>query len=252
MKFKSGFIFAALALLALVGMGLTSCGTNAAAQASPPVNVSVNGQQGISVNGQGVVTLTPDIANLSLGVSSQAAKVVDAQSAASTAMNKVMSVLTSNGIDKKDIQTQSFNIQQTTRYDNNTQQSVVTGYMVSNIVSVKIRSIDKTGSIIDAVAGAGGDLTRVNSISFSVDKPEQYNSQARELAMTDARAKADQLAKLAGVTLGKPIYISENVSTPPVPYPTFQAATASAAPTTPINPGQTNITLNVQVVYAVQ
>jgi uncharacterized protein YggE len=220
--------------------------------ASAPVNVNVNSQQGIWVSGQGIVTVTPDIATLNLGVSEQAAKVADAQAQAAADMTKVMSALTSNGVDQKDISTQYYNITQLTRYDNNTQQSVVTGYQVSNMVSVKIRTIGNVGKTIDAVAAAAGDAIRVNGISFSVDNPGQYYSQARTLAMNDAKAKATQLASLAGVTLGQPIYISE--SSPSTPGPIMAAGIAGAvpAPTTPISPGQTNITLNLQVGYAIQ
>jgi uncharacterized protein YggE len=245
---------AVVALLTLASLGLTSCSSpGVAAQAGAPVNVAVNGQQGIWVNGQGVVSVTPDIANLNLGVSVQSSKVADAQSQAASAMDKVMSVLTSNGIDKKDIRTQNYNIQQQTRYDNNTQQSIVTGYLVSNMVSVKIRAIDKTGSIIDAVGAAGGDFIRINGISFSVDNPAQAQVQARSLAIADAKAKADQLAKLAGVTLGKPIYIVENMSTPPQPVAfAAKADAAGLAPTTSINPGSTDVSINVQVAYAIQ
>jgi uncharacterized protein YggE len=74
---------------------------------------------------------------------------------------------------------------------------------------VKIRDMDKTGTIIDAVAAAGGNNTIINGISFSVEKPELSYSQARKAAMEDARAKAEDLAKLANVALGKATYISE-------------------------------------------
>jgi uncharacterized protein YggE len=253
MKIKLVVSLALIALLALAGLGLTACNSSGvAAQAAPPVNVAVNSQQGIWVDGQGIVSVTPDIATLSLGVSAQSAKVADAQSQAADAMTKVIAALTSNGIDPKDIQTQNYNIQQQTRYDNTTQQSVITGYQVSNMVSVKIRTIAKTGSIIDAVAAAGGDLTRVNGVNFSVDQPAQYQVQARQLAMNDAKSKADQLAKLAGVTLGRPTYISESTSTPPTPVFAPKTLAAGASSTTPISPGETDITVNVQVSYAIQ
>jgi uncharacterized protein len=243
-------------LLAAACISLSGCSTNgAAAQDLQPVNVTVNSsQQGILVNGEGKITVTPDIATVSLGVSAQASTVAAAQSQASTAMDKVIAALTGNGIAKNDIRTQYFNIQQQTRYDNNTQQSVVTGYMVSNTVSVKIRAVDKTGPIIDAVAVAGGDNTRINGVSFSVEKPEQYNSQVRELAVKDAKSKADEMAKLAGVTLGKATYISEGSVSSPIPYavPTAKLDASGGGSTTSISPGQTDITLDVQINYAIQ
>jgi uncharacterized protein YggE len=243
-------------LVFVVGAGLSGCTSGGAvAQDIKPVSVSVNNsQQGIWVNGEGKVTVTPDIATVSLGVSSQSPTVAQAQSQAAIAMDKVMTALTSNGVAKNDIKTQYFNIQQMTRYDNNTQQSVVTGYMVSNTVTAKIRVVEKTGSIIDAVAVAGGDFTRINGVGFSVEKPEQYYSQARELAIRDARAKADQLAKLAGVTLGGATSISENTVSNPVPYPApvMRSQAAGMGSTTSISPGETDITLSVQIAYAIK
>jgi uncharacterized protein len=255
MKLKLWLAIAVVSVIATIGLAgcnVTGPQTPAQTSAAGPVSVNVNNQQGIWVNGQGTVTVTPNIATLNLGVSVQAAKVADAQAQAATGMAKVISALTANGVDQKDISTRSFNINQVTRYDNATQQSVVTGYQVSNIVNVTLRSIDKVGTIIDAVASAGGDLTRINSISFSVDNPSQYYSQARTLAMNNAKDKATQLASLAGVNLGRPVYIVENTQSPPVPYAVSLPVAAQAAPTTPISPGQTDITLNVQVAYAIQ
>ena len=130
--------------------------------------------------------------------------------------------------------------------------SQVLSYQVSNTVTVTIRSIDKTGSIIDATAVAGGDLIRINGVSFSVDNPEQYYPQARQLAVKDAADKASQLAKLAGVTLGKATYISENSSNTIYTPQIVGLAASVSAPTTSINPGQTDITIDVQLVYAIQ
>ncbi|HEX7475768.1 MAG TPA: SIMPL domain-containing protein, partial [Dehalococcoidales bacterium] len=196
MKTKILMVMMVLGALAMLGLAGCSGGTVEAQSSPQPVSVNVNSQQGIWVTGQGIVSVTPDIATLSLGVSAQSTKVVDAQSQAADAMSQVISTLTSSGIDKKDIATQNYSINQLTRYDNNTGQSTVTGYQVSNIASVTIRAIDKVGTIIDAVTAAAGDLIRVNGISFSVDKPAQFNDQARSLAMADAKAKAQQLATL--------------------------------------------------------
>jgi uncharacterized protein len=258
MKIK--LLLISLAIITIPLLGLTGCGAADAqnpgattqANGSTPVNVNVNSQQGIWVSGQGTVTVIPDIATLNVGVSVQAAKVADAQTQAAAAMAKVITALTSNGVDQKDISTQYYSINPLTRYDNNTQQTTITGYQVSNMVNAKIRTIDKVGAIIDAVTDAGGDATRINNISFSVDKPEQYYSQARSLAMDNAKAKAQELARLAGVNLGQPFYINENTSSTPIPYAISAPVAAGASPTTPISPGQTDINLNLQVAYTIQ
>ena len=91
-----------------------------------------------------------------------------------------MAALTGAGIAEKDIQTQYFNIRRVTRWDNVKEQEIVIGYRVTNMVTAKIREIEKTGTVIDAIAVAGGDLTRVDSIGFIVDDPSPYYEEARQ------------------------------------------------------------------------
>ncbi len=250
---KIGMALIALALILAV-LGLSGCGQTAAQ--TVPSNISsinLNGQQtGIWVNGQGSVYTAPDIVTLSLGVQTQAATVVDAQSQAAISMDAVIKALTANGVDNKDIQTQSYNIQRLTRYDPTTQKEILVGYSVNNMVSVKIRAIDKAGPIIDAVTAAGGDATRINSIGFSVEDPTKSLESARQKAMADAQAKATQLSSLAGVKLGLPTYINEN-SQIPVPRVAYSGAVPAPipAPTTPISGGELQIIVYVQVVYSI-
>jgi uncharacterized protein YggE len=272
-------LFLAVGVILILGLvGLSGCSaTGVAAADTQPISVNVNGQQGIVVNGEGRVTVAPDIATLSLGITAQAPKVADAQSKATSAMDKVMAALTAAGIDKKDIQTQFYNITQVINYDRAGSSSsgmavapglpmpitppptptpTITGYQISNMITVKVRAIDKTGAIIDAVAAAGGDLIRVNSVYFSIDQPDKYYTQARTLAVNDAKAKAQSLASLAGVNLGKATFVSENSYAQPIPYPMAMYKSADmaggAAPSTSISPGQTDVVLNVQVNYAIQ
>jgi len=242
-------------ILAVVGFSGCTAGEETTAELPSGMSVSLSSQQqGVWVTGEGKVTVTPDIANLRLGISAQAASVAEAQSQATEAMNRVMAALTNSGVAKKDIQTQYFSIQQVTRWDEIKRDEVVTGFRVTNMVTAKIREIDKTGAVIDAVAEAGGDFTRIDSISFYVDEPSTYHEEAREKALADAEAKAEQLAKLAGVTLGKPTYISESIYTPSPIYPraAYETAAAPAAAPTPISLGEMDISLNVQVAYAIR
>ena len=245
MKKRILLLCAGIAILMLASGLLVGC--QAAAQSSG----ATNQQTGISVSGEGKVTVTPDIANIQLGIQAQALTVADAQSQAIKAMNDVMAALKANGVADQDIQTQYYNVQQVTTWDTNKQQQIVTGYMVSNVVNAKIRDVTKAGSVIDAVTAAGGDLTRVNSIQFSLNDSTTSIDKAREKAMADANDTANQLAKLAGVKLGKPISISESSSTPP--YPVYvKDAVAGSSSSTPISAGTLDITLNVQVLYAIQ
>jgi uncharacterized protein YggE len=235
-------------VLAVVGFAGCSAGPTTIG------TVDINSQQtGIWVNGEGKVTVTPDIATLWLGIEAQATTVAEAQTQAATAMATVMAALAENGVAEKDIQTQYFSIYQVTRWDDDKDEQVVIGYRVTNMVTAKIRDIEQAGPVIDAVAAAGGDYTRINNISFSVDDPTPYYQQARQKAMADAKAKAEQLADLAGVNLGKPTYISEGTIYPPIVYRDvgMEAMAPVPAPTTPISPGEIELTLNVQVAYAI-
>ena len=216
------------------------------------VNLSSQ-QEGLWVSGSGKVSAVPDIAVLRLGIEAQETSVAEAQLQAAGAMEAVMAVLADSGVAEKDIQTQYFNIQRVTRWDDNKRQEVVIGYRVTNMVSAKIRDMDGVGAIVDAVAAAGGDLTRIDGVSFSVEDPSNYHDEAREKAMVDARAKAEQLAELAGVKLGRPIYISESAYIPSPVYrqPMYEQAVGVPMPETAISPGEMEISLNVQLVYAI-
>jgi len=256
MKKKWFWALGLVLVLVFAVVGLSGCdivGTTT----SKPSGVQPSSQQaGIWVTGTGDVTVTPDIATLRLGIDAEADTVAEAQSQAFEAMDKVMAALTDNDVQEKDIQTQYFNIRKVTEWDRIREEEKVIGYQVTNMVTAKIRDIDKAGTIIDAVAEAGGDLTRIDGISFSVDEPSVYYEEARKEAMAEAKAKAEHLAKLGGVKLGKPTYISEGAQTPPVIYrETMMEAgvpmPAPAAPT-PISPGEMEISLTVQVVYAIQ
>jgi len=218
-------------------------------------SVNLNSQQvGIWVSGEGEVSATPDVALLRLGIEAQRATVAEAQAEAAVAMENVMTALTDNGVADKDIQTQYFSIYQVTRWDDYKDQEIVIGYRVSNMVNAKIRDIDETGTIIDAVVVAGGDLTRIDSISFSIDDPTVYYGELRNEAIADAKAKAEQLAGLAGVKLGKATYISEGIQVPSPIYPRYDygmVVPMAPAVETSISPGEMEIILNVQVAYAI-
>jgi len=245
---KSWLVAISLALvLAIVGL----CGCTAGSTTLGTIDLNSQ-QEGIWVSGTGKVAVAPDIATLRLGISAQEATVAEAQIKAVEAMDRVMTALIDHDVAEEDIQTQYFSIRQVTKWDREKEEEIVIGYRVTNMVTAKIREIDKTGSIIDAVAEARGDLTSINSIDFSVDDQSAYYEEARQKAMADARAKAEQLAELAGVSLGKPTYISEGISIPPIyPRSVYVEEAPIPAPPTPISPGETEVSLTVQVVYAI-
>ena len=256
MKWKLLTICLALAVITIGAVGCEGI-TSPSAPKVPSVSGSlVLSQQsrGVWVTGEGKVSVVPDVAILSLGVEAQAATVAEAQSLAATAMTAVVAELDNHGIAEKDIKTQHFSIAPVRRWVED--REVLLGYRVTNTVTAKVRKVDDTGTIIDDVARAGGDYIRINNISFTVDDPTAYHKEAREKAMADAEAKATQLADLGGVKLGEPTYISESGGFIPVPREYGVRAEAAPMPggaaPPPISPGETEIRLNVQVVYSIQ
>lgn len=241
-------------LIAVLALGAAGCTSIPEWEGSPDV-VPVAQQQntGIWVTGQGEAMAVPDIAELRLGVEARADTVAEAQTQASEAMDKVVVALKDNGVAEKDIQTQRFSIYPVTRWIREKDEEEIIGYQVTNIVVAKIREMDKVGDIIDAVAEAGGDLTRIQGISFSVDDPTPYYEEARAKAVKDAKDKALQLADLTDVKLGKPTYISEGAAYLPPTRGLYEAGAPVPAPPpeTPIIPGELKIALNIQIAYAI-
>jgi len=242
-----------IALIGAVGwIPLASANPVASSGTTPQTLSDWPDNLGIWVTGQGKVAVVPDTAILSLGVEAQAVTVEKAMDEAAVAMDRVIATLRANGVDEKDIKTQWFNIYPVRRWTDNGQE-ILLGYRVTNMVTVKIRDVEATGRIIDAVAKAGGDLIRIQGVSFTVDDPSQYYVEARAEAVADAITKAQQLADLAGVQLGKPFYISEGSSYTPI-YMDYRmmAFEGGSISTTPISPGETEITLTVQMAFAIQ
>jgi uncharacterized protein YggE len=197
-----------------------------------------------------------------LGVQVQAGTVRDATSQAADRMNQVIKALKSKGIEDKDIRTSQFNISpiysQVPRPTPGgtrppPEEPVITGYRVDNMVTAKMRKLDRVGEVIDSAVEAGGDATRIRGISFQVENTTPLLKQARDLAVKDALDKARQLADGAGVKLGKATLISENTGFAPSPV-AFAAAERSlqASAPTPISPGEQQVSTTVQMVFDIQ
>ncbi|MBU2536384.1 MAG: SIMPL domain-containing protein [Chloroflexota bacterium] len=256
MSWKS-LIVLSLVLPSII-LGLVGCESLSPPSVTPKAQSALGGtinlqNNGIWVTGEGKVSVVPDVAILSLGVEVQSSSVAEAQSYAATVMTAVIDELDNSGIAEKDIKTQQFSIYPVRRWSEKDGREVLVGYRVTNMVTVKVRNVEDTGTVIDAVARAGGDYIKVNSISFTVDDPSVYYEEARELAMADAKARAEQLADLGKVKLGRPTYISESGASMPVVREFYAGAPmpAPAAAPTSISPGETEIRLSVQVAYSI-
>ena len=244
-----------LAAIAISAAGCETLSPPSTAKTSAGSVLSISQQNtGIWVNGEGSVSVVPDVAILSLGVEVQSDTVAVAQAEAATSMNAVMRELKNKGIADKDIKAQQFSIYPVRRWSDDKGEEVLVGYRVNHMVVARVRKVADAGAIIDAVTSAGGDYIRINSISFTVDDPSEYQVEAREKAMADAEAKAKQLAEAGGVRLGVPTYINESGGYVPVPREYAVKAFAEVAPmaATPISPGEMEISISVQVVYSIR
>ncbi len=205
---------------------------------------------GIAVSGQGIAVAAPDIGSLNLGVSTLASTARGARDDAASLMSDLIKSLKGNGIAEEDFHTSQFSISPEVDFLQNGRQ-VIRGYRVSSTLSVTVRDLDRVGEVIDDAVEAVGDDIRVQGVTFSIEDTAALQSEARALAMADAGAKAEELAELAGVGLGKPTAISES-SGGGVPPVFFEAARAADLAETPISPGLLEITVTVQVTYAIQ
>jgi uncharacterized protein YggE len=200
----------------------------------------------LDISAAGVSTRTPDIATISAGVVTQAAKAGDAMAANARAMTATVAALKRPGVADRDIQTQAINLQPQYRYGDN-QPPVLTGYQASNRVSVRLRDLKGTGSVIDALVGAGA--TQIDGAPRSVEQPEAALDEARAKALATARARAALYAKAAGLTVRRIVRISESDSAPPIVRPMAMMARAKGADSTPVEAGEQELTVNLSVVF---
>ena len=254
-------------LLIILAVGACGCDSFSPPSTSSGAESASSQTSGIWVSGTGEVTVVPDIAILQVGVEAQEDTVAGAMDMANQAMAAIGMALTESGIEGKDIQTRYFNIRQRTRWDNITDEEVVTGYRVTNKVTVKIRvipvesfSLDyKASRVIGSVVNAGGDLVRIDDLTFTVEDPTGYYDEAREKATADAKAKAEKLAKQTGVRLGEPTFVSESIYTPSPYSVSYGLSGGIPAPVPvvvesvpPTSMGETQITLTVQIAYGIR
>lgn len=226
-------------LVLLVGMVAFSYARTANAQ------TGVTAMRQVTVVGHGEVKTRPDMATVQIGVQTQAADAKDALAQNTQQTQAVQAKLKDLGIADKDMQTSNFSINPT--YDNDGRQ--VTGYTVSNMVSVTIRNLDQAGMLLDQVVQAGANS--IYGINFSVSDPEAVLNQARTQAIQNAQARASQLAQAAGASAGEVLVITENVGSAP-PMPMMARDSAAAGSAAPIQAGEQTLSVDVQVTYALR
>lgn len=199
----------------------------------------------VNVTGVGRVALTPDTVTMTLGVDIVDPDLGTAQARAAETMEAVLAALRATGVADDDIQTSTYGIYVDRDY-NRPNQPIV-GFHVTHLVTAKVRDIDRAGETISAAVDAGANT--IGGVWFSLEDPAGAIAQARELAMADARAKAADLARLADSTLGPVLTLTES-SSGGVPVPYADGKGEQPAADVQISPGQTEVSVNVTVTYA--
>ncbi len=205
----------------------------------------------IRVTGEGKVAAVPDQAEINVQVQEEGTDLSDVSASAQDKMKKVFHTLKTFGIEDKDIQTTSYNIQPRMKYDKG--ESKRTGYIVSNSLKVVVKKIGDAGKILDGVSGDG--VSRVDGPSFGFSDPKKLQIEALKAAVADAQAKAEALAQAAGADLGKVSSINQTGSNMPSPRPLYAArmmGAVAAANEVPVAEGQDEVTAQVEVVYSLK
>jgi uncharacterized protein YggE len=208
----------------------------------------------VTVEGVGRVSGEPDTLRVTLGVSVTRPSVDEALTVANERADAVLAGLREAGVAEKDIQTRDFALQPEYRHRED-EPPQITGYTVRNLVEAKVRELARAGEVLTAAVEAGGDAARVESVGFFLEDNAELLRQAREAAFADARAKAEQYAELADRRLGALLSISEttNEAPPPVPFDAAAADEAArAAAPVPIEAGQSEVSVHVTAVWALE
>ena len=160
----------------------------------------------VTITGEGRVQAKPDIAQVTVSIISEGVEAAAVQEENIKQFNEVVKALKDEGIDEKDLQTISYNVNPRYKWEGG--ERIEVGFEVRQSLLVKIRDLEKAGDIIRA-AGQNG-VNSVSGLSFTVDDPEVYREEARRKALEQAQKKAEELAEITGIKLGKVISFSEN------------------------------------------
>lgn len=202
----------------------------------------------ITVTGEGVVTAAPDIATISLGVTSQGATAAEAMDANTAALTAVLARVKAAGVEDRDIQTSTLNLNPNWSNSDGSSMPVIQGYVATNVLQIRVRELKGLGGVLDAAITDGANT--LNGISFGLAEPEPAMDEARKAAVAKAKARAELLTGAAGVSLGRIVTISEGGGyAPPMPMYRMEAAMADAP--VPVEGGEVGVTANVTITWEI-
>jgi uncharacterized protein len=202
----------------------------------------------IVVTGEGTVSSAPDIATISLGVTTTATSAAEAMAANSKSLSAVLERLKAAGVAPKDMQTSNLSLNPNwVSYDSGTS-SKIDGYTASNMLTVQVRALDTLGAVLDSSISDGANT--LNGVTFGVAEPRPALDEARKKAVADAIARATLLVQAAGGELGPIVSIAES-SNLAQPMPMFRME-ADAAGSVPTAGGEVGLTASVTIAFEIK
>lgn len=229
------------------------------------IGSGVSASNTITVSGEGEATAVPDTATFSVTIQERAKTVEAAQEVATEKSNDIVAYLESEGIEEKDIQTADYSVYPEYEYVDAASsdgiyrpgRQVLSGYQVSQTITVKVRDTEQAGTLLSGVGERGA--SQVSGLSFTIDDEEALQNSARDEAIAKAKEKADALARSLGVKVVRVVGFSENGSYP-IPYAYGRGGAAmdmavtqeakAAAPSLPT--GENKIYSNVTITYEIR
>lgn len=229
-------------IAALVVVILAIAGTAGKAPGQAPAAQPLD--RVIAVVGEGTASVTPDLAIVQAGVTTQGKTAREASEANNIAMSNVLAALRANGIAERDTQTSHFSIRPV--HDSRREgDNRIVGFQASNQLAVTVRALAKIATVLDQMIAAGAN--QVSGIDFTVSQRSTLLDNARTQAVADARRRAELLARASGVRLGPAVVISEHSGSPvPLERLAMRAAPAAAVP---IEAGEQTLRVQVSVTF---
>lgn len=210
----------------------------------------------ITVRGQGVVSVRPDLAFVTMGASVRRETAAAAFEQANALVAQLNQILRDAGVPERDVQTRQFSLSPEFGRSTGDGPAPIVGWRAVNLLSIKIRDFGRIGAIIDAGARALGNDAQISGITFTVEDTDAVARQARDQAIANARERAQQMAAAAGVRIVRVLSITETSAPPPTPValaaPAPGVAAAAAPRAAEVAPGEQNITVTVEMVFEIE
>ncbi|MBX6426774.1 MAG: SIMPL domain-containing protein [Variibacter sp.] len=201
----------------------------------------------VTVAGEGVVAVKPDLAHVTVGVASEGKTPREAADANAATMTAIMAALKDAGIAESDIRTARFAVSPVYGQRERGSQPRLVGFRVSNQVRATVRDIAKLGEVLDRIVAAGAN--DISGVDFVASNHSRLLDEARVAAFADAKRRAELLAQAAGAQVGRAVMIAEEEAPPPRPFTLREASAVAAAPTTPIAPGEETLRVRLTVSF---